>query len=172
MWRTSFFGSRASSHSASSHSASRGSRSRRRAGLSNFTGLGLEPLERRALLSAGDLDLTFGGGDGIVTTGFGGSEVAYDAALGPNGKIVVGATGGVVRYNADGSLDRSFGGDGRGETPGTTNRDVTSVAVQPDGRIIAATAGGIYRFNNDGTRDMSFGGGDGVATPGTTGDAA
>src|SRR5688500_14309655 len=58
-----------------------------------------EPLERRALLSAGDLDPTFGGGDGITLTGFGGTEVAYDVALLPGGKIVVGATGGVVRYN-------------------------------------------------------------------------
>jgi len=134
------------------------------------SGIRAEPLERRTLFAAGDLDPAFGGGDGIALSGFGGNEVAYDVALLANGKIVVGATGGVVRFNADGSLDRSFGGDGRGETPAGVNADVTSVAVQGDGRVIAATAGGLYRFNNDGTRDMSFGGGDGVATPDTSGD--
>jgi uncharacterized delta-60 repeat protein len=133
-------------------------------------GIRAEPLERRTLFAAGDLDPAFGGGDGIALSGFGGNEVAYDVALLANGKIVVGATGGVVRFNADGSLDRSFGGDGRAETPGTVNGDVTSVAVQADGRVIAGTSGGIYRFNNDGTLDTSFGGGDGVATPGTSGD--
>ena len=82
-----------------------------------------ELLERRTLL-AGELDPTFGGGDGIVTTDFTGfGEEAHALALYPDGRIV--ATGYVSngpengddwvisRYLPDGTLDASFSEDGR-----------------------------------------------------------
>src|SRR5688500_20076041 len=48
----------------------------------------VEPLEPRRLL-AGELDPTFGGGDGIVTTDFTGfGEEAHATALYPDGRIV------------------------------------------------------------------------------------
>jgi hypothetical protein len=56
-------------------------------------------------------------GNGIVLTEFGANEVGSSVALQPDGKIVVAGTSGnvlaLVRYNADGSLDTSFGNGGQ-----------------------------------------------------------
>src|SRR3712207_2129712 len=68
----------------------------------------------RRLFPAGSLDPTFGLG-GKVLTAFPGSRVddAYAAAAAPGGKVVVaGSSNGDValaRYNANGSLDTTFG---------------------------------------------------------------
>src|SRR5438034_5239081 len=83
-----------------------------------------ERLEDRAMLTAGDLDLSFGG-DGRVTTDIGmlveSIETARSVAIQPDGKIVaVGSTQNagtgrdfaLVRYNPDGSPDTSFGSAG------------------------------------------------------------
>jgi Domain of unknown function (DUF5122) beta-propeller len=67
----------------------------------------------------GDLDPTFGNG-GIVTTPFGSFQDAKAVVIQPDGKIVAarGQDGNassdfcLARYNADGSLDSSFDGDG------------------------------------------------------------
>ena len=128
----------------------------------------LDALERRILFAAGDLDTSFGGGDGIVAATIGST---YDSVLQPDGKlVVVGLSGGtgsrtatVARFNTDGSLDRSFGG-GDGVTnvlvPGLDNSLFSEVALLPDGKILAA-GDGVARFNPDGSLDRSFGGGDG-----------
>ena len=97
--------------------------------------------------SDGTLDESFGT-DGKVVTSIGDQhDVAYDVALGPEGKILVaGSTGSptrphfaLVRYNSDGTLDTSFGGDGMVTTPMSAARDaITSIAVQTDGKIVAA----------------------------------
>ncbi|MEQ9120942.1 MAG: calcium-binding protein, partial [Alphaproteobacteria bacterium] len=72
--------------------------------------------------SDGSLDMTFGGGDGVVTTDLGDLEAARDVALQTDGKIVVVGQSfashdttldfTAIRYNVDGSLDTSFSGDG------------------------------------------------------------
>jgi len=70
----------------------------------------------------------------------------------------------VARYNTDGSLDTSFGGDGRVTTnfTGTDDRAM-AVVIQSDGKVVVAGAAGAYRdfalvrYNPDGTRDSSFG---------------
>src|SRR5439155_12107277 len=84
----------------------------------------LETLESRTLLSAGDLDPTFGQG-GKVLTAFEGSQQdeATAVARQADGKLVVAGTSradinhpprlALARYNPDGSLDASFDGDGR-----------------------------------------------------------
>ena len=87
----------------------------------------------------------------------------------PDGKIVVAGSSfngsnddfALVRYNADGSLDTSFGGgDGIVTTPiGTSNDSANGVLVQPDGKIVVAgTAFGstgydfaLVRYNSDGS---------------------
>ena len=70
----------------------------------------------------GTMDSTFGGGDGIIITDFGGSnDKAHDLVIETDGKIVVvGQTnaGGdndfaVARYTTAGALDTSFSGDGK-----------------------------------------------------------
>jgi uncharacterized delta-60 repeat protein len=126
-----------------------------------------------AFAAAGDLDTTFGG-DGKVTTPFkeGG---AWALALQDDGKIVVaGAPGyggsdsafGLIRYNTDGTLDATFGGDGKVTTDFTRFGDFAyAVALQPDGKIVAAGGAGgrraefaLARYNADGTLDTTFSG--------------
>ena len=129
-------------------------------------------LEARALLSAGDLDPSFGAG-GKVTTDFGfGRDYASDVAVQADGKIVVGGGSNgsdnsdnciLARYNTDGGLDPSFG------TAGKVNREIGSrqpqyisaLVIQPDGKIVAAGDHSgdfaIARYNPDGSLDLTFG---------------
>ena len=107
--------------------------------------------------ASGTLDPSFSG-DGRQTTDFGGDEFGYGVALQPNGRIVAfgkaASAFALARYNADGSLDTGFAGDGRQTT------DVTLLAsnvvgvdgvLQADGKLVAvgATAGlgGITDFS-------------------------
>jgi len=138
----------------------------------------LETLEDRNLLSAGALDAAFGAG-GLVRTDFGGGEQVRAAAVQPDDKIVVvgstnqGAAFALARYQANGSLDASFGNNGRVVTPfGSSNAAATDVTIQPDGRIVVvghAILGSeaglvVVRYNANGTLDSGFGA-NGVATP-------
>jgi len=130
----------------------------------------------------GSLDTSFDG-DGKVTTGFGASTSSsiYSATLQPDGKILVAGSSGVLisdfalaRYNSDGSLDTSFGGNGKVMTELGGPRDWGwSVKLQADGKILVAgytgdPAGGVIalvRYNNDGSLDQSFDGDGMVTTP-------
>ncbi|MCC6327391.1 MAG: PxKF domain-containing protein [Acidobacteria bacterium] len=130
----------------------------------------------------GTLDPTFDG-DGIVTTPVQSLEdIATSVAVQPDGKIVVagfsqlsGYDFAVVRYNADGSLDLSFDGDGKVTTPVLSLDDKAySVLIQPDGKIVvigtAITSGptndvAAVRYNSHGTLDNSFGGDGKVTVP-------
>lgn len=125
----------------------------------------------------GSLDTSFGGGDGIVLTNISGLDVAHEVIVQSDGKIIVAgntelvgyASGGdiaVVRYNADGSLDTSFGGgDGIEITDLGGDEDVAGVTVQSDGKIVVSGttyfSGGsdifMVRYNSDGTIDESYG---------------
>jgi uncharacterized delta-60 repeat protein len=133
----------------------------------------------------GDLDLLFGiSGKVATTTGY--SEKANAMALQTDGKIVVAGVqdvflgrGLVVRYNADGSLDTTFGTGGFVFESAHSSHETlfNAVAIQSDGKIVAAgyfvETGGcprdqswVVRYNANGTRDTTFGGGDGeVETP-------
>ena len=136
----------------------------------------------------GDLDPTFGSVGKVITDFSGRSDLAQNIAIQPDGKIVVVGQSGLdgvfhsalVRYNADGSLDTTFGVDGRVVAALDPSGDVlTSVAILPNGKIVVAGALNqnnsnigflIARFNSNGTIDTSFGSG-GSAT-GTFGDSA
>ena len=132
-------------------------------------------------------------GDGKVLTPFpGGRGMAVKVAIQPgDGKIVVagefrvgtsGADGdvAVARYNADGSLDASFDGDGLVTTSAfpTGPERARDVAIQSDGKIVAVGFGTqvsddsedpeeplddalVLRYNPDGSLDGGFDG-DGV----------
>ena len=125
----------------------------------------------------GSLDTSFNG-TGKVTTDFGGDGNAEgrSVAVQTDGKIVVAgyATAGntekfaLARYNADGTLDTSFGGTGRVMTDvGISGSNATGVALQKDGKIVAAgyavkNNGRDYdfaclRYNTDGSLDQGFG---------------
>ena len=129
-----------------------------------------------ALAQYGTLDVTFDD-DGKVSTEFGSYKSAVRSlALQLDGKIIAAGSTynngsyhrfAVARYNNDGSLDTSFGTEGRvvGDFP-EEKMAITSVFVQPDGKIIGS--GIIYnqyfdsefmmvRFNADGSIDSGFG---------------
>jgi uncharacterized delta-60 repeat protein len=129
----------------------------------------------------GSLDASFGTGGHVVTKFPGGSGEATAVALQTNGKIVVaGATSrslsagsfALARYNADGTLDPSFDGDGLVTTAFSDGARANAVLIQPDGKIVAAgEMNGAYalaRYNADGSLDTSFDG-DGRATNDITG---
>lgn len=121
--------------------------------------------------SAGALDATFGAG-GFVTTDFGGSDVAAGVVVQTDGKIVAGGRTGnataLARFNVNGSLDTSFGTNGKVTSVIVTNGNPgypNEILLQPDGKIvgigIAAPTGQerhlLIRYNSNGTLDNSFG---------------
>ena len=131
----------------------------------------------------GTLDTSFGG-DGKVTTDFTRAEdAAWGIAIQADGKIVAAGdaalgTGNsrfaVARYNADGALDASFGGDGKVTTQFTRHNDpVAGLAMQADGKIVVSGGAAhdgpnsnfaLARYNSDGTLDLTFGGDGRVTT--------
>src|SRR6185503_7609292 len=128
--------------------------------------------------AAGDLDSGFGQG-GRVTTDFGFIDGAHGVAIQQDGKIVaVGLAFGVnpftvddfalARYNANGSLDSTFGNGGKVTTDFFGHQDdAFAVAIQSDGKIIAAgsaenssgsgSAIAVVRYNPNGSLDSAFG---------------
>jgi uncharacterized delta-60 repeat protein len=68
-----------------------------------------------------------------------------------------------VRYNADGTLDTGFGGDGIAGTVTPAVDGSCGMALQPNGRIVLAGSTGsdieVMRLKADGTPDGSFGSG-------------
>jgi len=128
--------------------------------------------------SDGTLDNSFGGDTGIVTLAVGGfADGAQSVALQSDGKIIAAgyARNGtiynfiLVRLNTNGSLDSSFGTNGK---IFHINGTAFSVAIQADGKILAAgmNSGDIAlaRYNSDGSPDTSFDG-DGVVTTSISG---
>ena len=104
----------------------------------------------------GALDTSFSG-DGKQTTEFGGDDAAGGVALQAGGKIVVAGAGGLnsdfalARYDANGSLDPSFSGDGRQVTNFGGDDRALGMALQGDGKIVAAGVG----FGTDRTNDFA-----------------
>jgi uncharacterized delta-60 repeat protein len=128
--------------------------------------------------SNGSLDTTFGG-TGQLTTDFGvgGSYEVSDLALQSDGKVIAAGGGGghflLARYNANGTLDSSFDGDGK-VVLDASSADGGGVfgglVIQPDGKIVAVglqypSQGIVTRFNQDGSLDSSFGNGGLVKYP-------
>ncbi|HEX8269606.1 MAG TPA: T9SS type A sorting domain-containing protein [Flavobacterium sp.] len=139
----------------------------------------------------GTLDTSFSG-DGKVTTTFGAgaSGEGMHVSVNENGKIilvgnVINQTSrniGVVQYNADGSLDTTFDGDGKALTPFDLEGDyslVNSMTRQPDGKflvvcdvsnyMLTTTDFVIRRYNSDTSADTGFGTDGEVATTFDTG---
>ena len=125
--------------------------------------------------SDGSLDISFGSGGKVATVFFGHSpDHANAIAIQPDGKIV--AAGlvrnpfedfGLARYNADGSLDTTFGIGGKVTTDIFSPEDgAKSIAIQGDGHIVAVGTALVFpggfvlaRYNRDGSLDVSFGSG-------------
>lgn len=137
--------------------------------------------------SDGSLDTSFDQ-DGKVTTGFFGFDNnAYTVAVQPDGKLLVGGLAGklsndtgwefaLVRYNENGSLDSSFGTNGKAITDFFGSDDLAQAMIlQPDGKIVLAGDVvnlpantnhdfGLARYNPDGSLDTGFGNGGKVTT--------
>jgi uncharacterized delta-60 repeat protein len=152
--------------------------------------LRFEHLEKRRMLAAGDLDLSFGGGDGIGTIDFapGYYEEAADLAIQSDGRMLVIGNKypqdqpldfNIARFLVDGSPDPAFGQGGIVATnfsvPATGNPSAdlaAGLAVQPDQKIVLVgrmNPNGtlessdpsldiaLLRYNPDGTLDNTFG---------------
>lgn len=132
--------------------------------------------------TAGARDVSFGTA-GIVRTDFGGTDKLNVVVVQPDGKIIAaGSTVGdadedlaVARYNTDGSLDSTFGSDGKVTTDIADRDIVNTLVVQPDGKIVVAgdTSSATYlgesawvllRYLPTGEPDTSFGDGGRVIT--------
>ena len=133
----------------------------------------------------GSFDNSFGNGGKVVTSiGIGAAEI-FAVAIQSDGKIIaagystedfdIGTDFTIVRYNADGTLDNSFGTGGIVVTDISISEDqIYSIAIQSDGKILATgptrnfadnvTSFGIARYNSDGSLDGSFGSGGIVTT--------
>lgn len=122
----------------------------------------------------GSLDAAFGDG-GIVEIDYGMTgDQANDVAIQADGKIVVAGYRKysnynymLARYNSDGSLDETFGIDGKivkDVFNSGFGSNAASIALQSDGKILAAgwadNGGGyscsILRYNSDGSLDSGF----------------
>jgi uncharacterized delta-60 repeat protein len=121
----------------------------------------------------GSLDTTFDT-DGMVITDFLGTnnrDEIKSMVLQPDGKLL--AVGGttinhtetrglaLARYNIDGSLDQTFGGDGLVFTPPSSTSDfATDVALLSDGRFVVVNSSWgitVSRYLSDGSLDPVFG---------------
>jgi len=143
----------------------------------------------------GSLDTSFGNGGRLITAISVSDPGSQNVVLQPDGKILVAGVvdtvqmpvqapdgsayrftitrTGVVRYNADGSLDQSFGTGGEvifsfGDPGAVAN----SVAIQPDGKLVVvgsstettqststtqiASFFTVARYNQDGSLDTTF----------------
>ena len=121
----------------------------------------------------GSLDTSFNVVAGVVDDG-GTVGTAYALAVLPGGKILVGgafqkfngvSTAGLVRLNANGTVDTTFNPGGAGVAANSYGQDVRSIFVQTDGRIVIGgyfssydgnAAGGVARLSATGAFDSNF----------------
>jgi uncharacterized delta-60 repeat protein len=130
----------------------------------------------------GALDAAFGA-NGKVTTSFAlGNDVANAVLIQPDGKILAAGhsskdtlyTGplstnpqmALARYNPNGTLDNSFGVNGKVVTPFGKSSEINAMILQADGKIIAVGYTtdtmnvqhfALVRYNQNGTLDADFG---------------
>jgi uncharacterized delta-60 repeat protein len=116
----------------------------------------------------GTPDGTFGTAGQVRTAITTGDDYATAVAILGSGKIMVAGRSGnnlvLARYNADGSIDTTFGsGTGRILRATSSSTFDAAMAVQSDGKSVVLVGTAVYRFNTDGTLDTTFSG-DGIAT--------
>lgn len=122
----------------------------------------------------GNLDSDFGNSGKVITAVGIGGDYGFSMALQPNGKITVAGASfngldndfAIVRYNTNGSLDNTFGIDGKVTTAIGTNYEYGySLAIQPDGKALVAGYSvigsnsnfALVRYDNSGNLDPTFG---------------
>lgn len=129
----------------------------------------------------GSTDFGFGSGGKQITDFFGAGAKANGVVLQSDGRFVVAGTASdsatrpvatdfaLARYNADGSLDSSFGVGGETSVPfsDSATEQANALALAPDGKIIVAGTAfktfsappdfALRRYNADGSIDTNFG---------------
>ena len=141
----------------------------------------------------GSLDASFDGDGKVTTDFFGFDDHGNGVAIQTDGRIVVAGTAkpandtsdfGVVRYDANGTLDTTFDGDGLSLTDIAGDWDEgNAVAIQPgDGHIVVVGGAivpnavgwfhdfALIRYDTNGTLDPGFGAGGKVITDFSGGD--
>jgi uncharacterized delta-60 repeat protein len=115
-------------------------------------------------LPNGVLDSSFDGDGKVVLTTP--TDSINDLALQRDGKILTAGPPflSVTRFNTDGSVDTTFGGDGNSGVRLIQGGQAYAIAVQRDGKIVAFGSAGypdstfaLARFRPDGVVDDSFG---------------
>lgn len=129
------------------------------------------------LLANGAADNSFGTAGAVVTDFFVQNDGCVDVAIQPDGKIVAAGNaqltnipniGAIARYNANGTLDNTFGTGGKVLIVGAGGSQVmpNNLLLQPDGKILLSAIlpdndgndnFGLYRFEGSGAADMGFG---------------
>lgn len=110
----------------------------------------------------GSVDTAFGTGGAAVATLPGLSFATPQViVVQPNGRILVagswratnrsGPTGALVRFNANGTLDTTFGS--AGIVASSTFGEITAIALEPDGSILACSHGAVARFSPTGVSE-------------------
>lgn len=126
--------------------------------------------------ASGSLDPSFGNNGKVITSITAGQDRAYGIVVQSDGKIIVaghststitGKDFAVVRYNADGTLDNTFGSNGVVTTDLQLGSDdvAYSVTLQADGKIVLAgysdngsnKDAALVRYNTNGIIDSTFG---------------
>jgi uncharacterized delta-60 repeat protein len=101
----------------------------------------------RALAKPGDRDAAFGTGGTI-------EQQADRVIVLPDGRfLLAGHASGVLRYEADGTVDATFS-----SIPSSTFFPVIDIALQADGRIVSGAGNHVARYEADGALDTTFGG--------------
>ena len=124
---------------------------------------------------SGALDLSFGTNGKVITAIGNADDAAYAVVIQTDGKIVAAGYSSnssyydfaLIRYNTDGTLDTTFGTNGKVTTNfGGWGSCISSAAIQSDGKIVAVGYYGqsgytyiaIARYNPNGSLDSSFDG--------------
>jgi len=122
---------------------------------------------------AGNLDSTFGNNGKVFTDiGAGSTDIGQTLQIQGSGKIIIGGYSNVngandfilVKYNSTGTLDTTFGVNGKIITDVSGNDFVYDMEVQTDGKIILAGSAyttnyefAMIRYTNVGVIDTTFG---------------
>jgi uncharacterized delta-60 repeat protein len=142
--------------------------------------LALNASSQNAQATDGDLDPSFGNAGKVATDFNNSTDWLSRVAVQADGKIVaIGDThpshrGALARYNADGTLDATFGNGGKVITVANVRESAAGLLILPDGKIMISgsidfpsssdSSFALLRFNADGSSDPTFGNGGTVTT--------